>query len=182
AHVIATQGARPGDSSIFRAAADHLAAGGRWRGRLLRSAEQRAVEESGVRATVDGVEATDEQSLRLVADHLSVFDAVQQVQKVLADLHVPVDNSGSRSAQLNSLVRLDNQLAWISELMAGRDQLVRELEAISPGGPRPRSVAEVTEVAVQAGVIAATNDAVLAEHELAECAYRLSAEVDRGPS
>ncbi|AZG43929.1 AAA domain-containing protein [Gordonia insulae] len=181
-HLVSVDGARPGDSTIFAAAADHLAGGGRWRGRLLRSPEQRAVDESGVVATVDGRTPADEASLRLVAHHLAVHDAVGQVQKVLADLHVPVDNSGSRSAQLNTLVRLDNQLAWISDLLSGRDQLVRELEAISPGGPRPRSVAQVAEVALAAGAIAATNDAVLAEHDLAGCAYRLSAEVEQGPS
>ncbi|MXP22589.1 AAA family ATPase [Gordonia sp. HNM0687] len=181
-HVVVVENARPGDDAVFAAAAEYLDDGGHWRGRLRRSPQQRAVEESGVRATVDGREPVDARSLQLVADHLAVLDAVGRVQRVLADLHVPVDNSGTRSAQLNTLVRLDNQLAWISELMAGRDQLVRELEAISPGGPRPRSVAAVTEVAVQAGAIAATNDAVIAEHELADCAYRLSVEVEQGPS
>ncbi|MEE3850791.1 AAA domain-containing protein [Gordonia sp. LSe1-13] len=181
-HVVDVDGAGPGDDAVFAEAADHLAGGGRWRSRLLRSPQQRAVEESRVNATVDGRAPTDEQGLRLVADHLAVLDAVGKVQRVLADLHVPVDNTGSRSAQLNSLVRLDGQLAWISELMTGRDQLVRELEAISPGGPRPRSVADVSAVALQAGAIAATNDAVLAEYELADCAYRLAAEVEQGPS
>ncbi|MGV9714039.1 AAA domain-containing protein [Gordonia sp. NPDC003424] len=182
AHLVIVDGARPGDEAVFRAAADQLAAGGRWRGRLRRSAEQRAVEESGVAATVDGRPPTDEASLRMVADHLAVLDAVSQVQRVLADLHVPVDNSGSRSAQLSRLVELDAQLAWISDLMHGRDRLVHELEAISPGGPRPRSVAELTEVAHEAGAIAAANDAVIAEHELAKWAYRISAEVEHGPS
>ncbi|MEE4022612.1 AAA domain-containing protein [Gordonia sp. PKS22-38] len=181
-HVVDVDGAGPGDDAVFAAAADHLVGGGRWRSRLLRSPQQRAVEESRINATVDGRAPTDEQGLRLVADHLAVLDAVGKVQRVLADLHVPVDNTGSRSAQLNALVRLDGQLAWISELMTGRDQLVRELEAISPGGPRPRSVADVSAVARQAGAIAATNDAVLAEHELADCAYRLAAEVEQGPS
>ncbi|GAB91981.1 AAA domain-containing protein [Gordonia rhizosphera] len=182
AHSVVVEGHRPGDSAIFRAAADHIAEGGRWRGRLRRSPQQRAVEETGVRATVDGRDATDEQGLQMVADHLAVLDAVAQVQRVLADLHVPVDNSGSRSGQLNNLVVLDRQLSWISDLLAGRDRLVRELEAISPGGPRPRSVAAVAEVAAQAGAIAAANDAVLAEKELADLAGRLSSEVELGPS
>lgn len=182
AHTVVVDGAGPGDAAIFDAAADHLRDGGQWRGRLRRSAQQRAVEESGIRATVDGHPPTDERSLRRVADHLTVVEAVHQAHRLLADLHVPVDTSGSRSAQLNQLVRLDHQLAWISDLVAGRDRLVRELEAISPGGPRPRSVDEVARVAGEARLIAATNDAVLAEQELAECAYALSAEVERGPS
>ncbi|MGV9795530.1 AAA domain-containing protein [Gordonia sp. NPDC003422] len=182
AHVVVVDGAGPGSATLFDTAADHLRGGGHWRGRLRRSAEQRAVEESSVRATVDGQVPSDERSLRLVADHLSVVEAVHQAHRLLADLHVPVDTSGSRSSQLNQLVRLDNQLAWISDLVTGRDRLVRELEAISPGGPRPRSVAEVAAVARQARLIAATNDAVLAEHELADCAYALSAEIERGPS
>ncbi len=182
AHSVVVDGVTPGAGALFDAAADYLESGGRWRGRVRRSEEQRAVEESGVRATVDGRVPTDAVSLRLVADHLSVFDAIHTVQRVLADLHVPVDTSGSRSTQLNQLVRLDDQLAWMSDLLVGRDHLIRELEAISPGGPRPRSVAEVADVAVQAGAIAATNDAVLAEQELAEGAYALSAEVDKGPS
>lgn len=181
-HTVVTEGGRPGASAVFAAAAEHFASGGRWRGRLLRSDEQRAVEESGVTATVDGRAATDATSLALVADHLTVLDAVHQVHRVLADLHVQVDTSGSRSAQLDRLVRLDSQLAWVSELLFTRDQLVRELEAISPGGPRPRTVGEVTEVAHQGAAIAATNDAVLAEHELADHAYRLATELEHGPS
>ena len=182
AHVVVVENARPGDGQLFAAAAAHLRDGGRWRGRLLRSEQQRAVEDSGVIATVDGRRPTDAESLGLVADHLAVLDAVHQVQRVLADLHVPVDTSGSRSKQLNQLVRLDTQLSWVSDLLSARDQLIHELEYISPGGPRPRSVAEVAEVAREGASIAAANDAVLAEQELAEHAYRLSTEVEKGPS
>lgn len=182
AHLVVVDGAGPGDAPIFRAAAEYLAAGGRWRGRMLRSAEQRAVEESAAQATVDGRPPNDARSLELVADHLAVLDAVSQAQRVLLDLQVPVDSSGTRSAQVSRLVELDGQLSWIADLVTGRDRLVHEIEAISPGGPRPRSVAELTEVARLAGAIAATNDAVLAESELAECAYRLASEVEQGPS
>lgn len=175
-------GAQQGDAALFDAAADYLAAGGRWRGRLRRSEAQRAVEESGVSALVDGQRPTDEVGLRRVADHLFVLETVRKVQRVLADLHVPVESSGSRSAQLNELVRLDMQLAWVSRLVSDRNQLIKDLEAISPGGPRPRSVAEVSEVAQQAGAIAAANDALFAEEELAECAFALSVELDKGPS
>nr|WP_040510615.1 AAA domain-containing protein [Gordonia soli] len=182
AHAVIADGARPGDAALFDAAADHLDDGGRWRGRLRRSPQQRAVEESGISVTVDGREPSDARSLRLVADHLAVLEAVHSVQRVLADLHVPVDTSGSRSAQLNHLVRLDDQLSRVSDLLHGRDRLVAELEAISPGGPRPRSVADLATVAQQAGAIAATNDAASAERELAEIAHRVSVEVDQGPS
>ncbi|MDL9938507.1 AAA domain-containing protein [Gordonia sp. ABSL1-1] len=182
AHAVIVDGAGPGDAALFDAAADHLAAGGRWRSKLRRSPAQRAVEESAVRALVDGREPTDAASLRFVADHLTVTEAVYQAHRLLADLHVPIDTSGSRSAQLNLLVRLDTQLSWISDLVARRDRLVHELEAISPGGPRPRTVAAVAEVAQQARLIAATNDAVIAETELADTAYALSHEVEKGPS
>ena len=182
AHVVVVENARLGDGERFAAAATYLREGGRWRGRLLRSEQQRAVEDSGVIASVDGRPATDADSLELVADHLAVLDAVSQVHRVLADLHVPVDTAGSRSKQLSQLVRLDTQLAWVSDLLSARDQLIRELEYISPGGPRPRSVAEVSEVAHQGAFIAAANDANLAEQELADHAYRLSTEVERGPS
>lgn len=182
AHAVVVDGARPGDAALFDAAADLLRDGGQWRGRLRRSPEQRAVEESPVRATVDGRTPRDEASLRRVADHLTVIDAVHQVHRILADLHVPVDASGSRSAQLDHLVRLDNQLAWISRLLTGREHLVRELEAISPGGPRPRTVAEAAEVAHQARSVAAANDAVRAEQELADRVYGLTTELEQGPS
>ena len=182
AHTVLVEGDRPGDAALFDAAADHLADGGQWRGRLRRSAQQRAVEDSPVRATVDGRIPADEASLRRVADHLTVVDAVQQVHTILADLHVPVDASGPRSAQVDQLVRLDSQLAWISRLITGRDRLVHELEAIGPGGARPRSVAEIAEVAKQAGSIAAANDAALAERELADWTYGLAAELEKGPS
>lgn len=182
AHVVVVDGMRPGDGEIFAAAAAYLRSGGRWRGRLRRSDQQRAVEESAVVATVDGRPPTDERSLQAVADHLAVVDAVHQVQRVLADLHVPVDTSGSRSSQLNRLVLLDGQLNWISALLSERDELVRQLEAISPGGPRPASVAEAVEVAHEAGDIAAANDALLAERELTETSYALAAELEKGPS
>ncbi|MGC4932492.1 AAA domain-containing protein [Gordonia sp. DT30] len=182
ARAVTVDGVRPGDGELFAAAAAYLRSGGRWRGRLRRSDEQRAVEESGVVATVDGRAATDERSLQAVADHLAVFDAVHHVQRVLADLHVPVDTSGSRSSQLNRLVLLDGQLGCISALLSARDELVRELEAISPGGPRPHSVARAAEVAREAGAIAAANDALLAEEELADRAYRLAAQLEKGPS
>lgn len=182
AHTVTVDGAGPGDGALFAAAADHLRAGGRWRGRLRRSEQQRAVEDSGVTATVDGREPRTAASLALVADHLAVYDAVHQVQRALADLHVPVDMSGSRSAQLDHLVRLDRQVSQVSELVSTRDRLVHELSAISPGGPRPRSVAEAVEVAREAGGIAAANDALIAEAELADRTHALSAEVERGPS
>lgn len=182
AHAVQVEGARPGDSEIFSAAADFLRSGGRWRGRIRRSDAQRAVEESGVGATVDGRTPTDERSLRAVANHLTVFDAVHHVHRVLADLHVPVDTSGTRSSQLNRLVGIDGRLRWISALLDERDALVRELEAISPGGPRPRSVAEAVTVARDAAAIAAANDALLAERELTDHAYRLAPELERGPS
>ncbi|WP_238419013.1 AAA domain-containing protein [Gordonia sp. 'Campus'] len=182
AHTVIVDGDGPGDAALFDAAADHLRDGGQWRGRLRRSPQQRAVEESSVRATVDGRPPRDEAALRRVADHLTVVDAVHQVHRILADLHVPVDASGSRSAQLDHLVRLDTQLSWISRLISGREHLVRELEAISPGGPRPRSVDDVAAVARQARSIAVANDAALAEQELADCAYALTAELEQGPS
>ncbi|MEP9413447.1 AAA domain-containing protein [Gordonia sp. VNQ95] len=182
AQAVSVDGARPGDGELFAAAAAFLRDGGRWRGRMRRSEAQRAVEESGVAATVDGRVPTDERSLQAVADHLAVFDAVYHAQRVLADLHVPVDVSGSRSSQLNRLVGLDERLGWISTLLSERDALVRELEAISPGGPRPRSVAEAVAVAHDAGAIAAANDALLAEKELGDHVYALAPELERGPS
>lgn len=181
-HAVVVDGNRPGDAALFDAAADFLRDGGHWRGRLRRSPEQRAVEDAPVRATVDGRPPRDEASLRRVADHLTVVDATHQVHRILADLHVPVDASGSRSAQLDHLVRLDTQLSWISRLLSGREHLVRELEAISPGGPRPRTVAEVAEVAHQARSVAVANDAVLAEQELADRVYGLTTELEKGPS
>ncbi len=181
-HDVVVEGAAPDAASVYDEAAQHLRSGAPWRGRFRKSPQQRAVEASGARATVDGRDPRDPDSLQLVADHLAVLEAVARVQSVLADVDVPVVTSGSRSSQLNELVRLDNQLGWISELLTGRDALVRQLESISPGGPRPKSVDEVAEVAQQTGAIAATNDAKLARRELDDCARALSAAVDQGPS
>ena len=125
---------------------------------------------------------TDAASMRLVADHLGVLDAVARVQAILAEVNVPMDTTGTRSVQLGRLVQLDGQLAWVSELLTGRDQLVRELNAISPGGPRPKSIDEVEEVARQAGAIAAANDGTLARRELDDIARALSTEIEKGPS
>lgn len=76
----------------------------------------------------------------------------------------------------------NNQLAWMSELLTGRDGLVRELGQISPGGPRPKSIDEVEEVARQAGAIAAANDGQLAQNQLDALTRTVSAEVEKGPS
>ncbi|GAA1462661.1 AAA domain-containing protein [Williamsia maris] len=179
---VVVDGAGQGTASVYSEAAQYLRSDGVWRGRFRKSPQQRAVETSGATATVDGREPRDAESLQLVADHLAVLEAVARVQTILADVDVPVDTTGSRSSQLNQLVRLDDQLGWISELLTGRDALVRQLESISPGGPRPKSVDEVADVAEQTGAIAATNDGVLARRELDECARTLAAEVDAGPS
>ncbi|MCX6468114.1 MAG: AAA domain-containing protein [Corynebacteriales bacterium] len=177
-----TAGAPAGAASVFDDVAQYLRSGGVWRSRFRKSPQQRAVDALGVVATVDGRAPADADTMQLVADHLAVLEGVGRVQTVLADVDVPVDTTGSRSSQLGQLVRLDEQLGWISELLTGRDALVRQLESISPGGPRPKSIDEVAEVARQTGAIAATNDAVLARRELDEHARALSAEVDQGPS
>ncbi|HEY9311752.1 AAA domain-containing protein [Williamsia sp.] len=181
-HTIEGGGAVPGDLVLYEKAAEYLESGGQWRGRFRKAPQQKAIEDLGATYTVDGREPTDAASLRLVADHLGVLDAVARVQAILAEVNVPIDISGTRSVQLGRLVRLDGQLAWVSELLTGRDQLVRELNAISPGGPRPKSIDEVEEVARQAGAIAAANDGVLARRELDDVARALSAEVEKGPS
>jgi very-short-patch-repair endonuclease len=181
-HDVVVDPVTPGAADVYADAAEYLASGGTWRGRFRKSPQQKAVEALGVTATVDGRPPTDAASLQMVADHLRVLENVMTVQTVLADVDVDVDTSGSRSAQLGRLVSLDEQLGWVSELLTGRDALIRRLESISPGGPRPKSVDEVEEVARQTGAIAATNDAVLARRELEEAARSLAAETDQGPS
>ncbi|GAA2068593.1 AAA domain-containing protein [Williamsia deligens] len=181
-HDVVVEPVVPGAAAVFDEAAQYLRSGGVWRSRFRKSPQQRAVEALGVTATVDGRPATDAASVQMVADHLGVLENVATVQAVLADVEVSVDTSGSRSAQLGRLVSLDSQLGWISELLTGRDALIRQLEAISPGGPRPKGIDEVEEVARQTGAIAATNDGVLARRELEECARSLAAETDQGPS
>lgn len=181
-HTVEATGANTGDSLVFEKAADYLDAGGQWRGRFRKAPEQKAVEELPGQYSVDGRPPTDAASMRLVADHLGVLDAVARVQAILAEVNVPMDTTGTRSVQLGRLVQLDGQLAWVSELLTGRDQLVRELNAISPGGPRPKSIDEVEEVARQAGAIAAANDGTLARRELDDIARALSTEIEKGPS
>lgn len=181
-HTVEVTGAATGDSKVFEQAADYLESGGAWRGRIRRSPQQKAVEELTATVSVDGRTPKDAASLRLTADHLGVLDAVARVQAILSEVNVPMDTSGARSVQLGRLVRLDSRLAWISELLTGRDQLVRELNAISPGGPRPKSIDEVDEVARQAGAIAAANDASLARRELDDITRALSSEIEKGPS
>ncbi|SIS23779.1 AAA domain-containing protein [Williamsia sterculiae] len=181
-HIVEVTGAQPGTAAVFDQAAEFVRGGGHWRSRFRKSSQRRAVEESGVSATVDGRTPDTAESLQLVADHLRVFDAVHTASAILADVDVPIDTTGSRSTQLNELVRIDDQLAWVSELLTGRDALLRELERISPGGPRPKSIAEVAEVARTAGAVAAANDGGIARRELDEYIRVLSAEVDQGPS
>ncbi|WP_018179539.1 AAA domain-containing protein [Jongsikchunia kroppenstedtii] len=181
-HRIEVSGESAAAAAAYDDAANFLEGGGKWRGRFRKSNEQKAIEALGVSATVDGRPAMDAASMRLVADHLRVRDAVTQAREILADVDINIDTSGSRAAQVNRLVQLDEQLAWMSELLTGRDALVRELGQISPGGPRPKSIDEVEEVARQAGAIAAANDGQLAQNQLDALSRTISAEVEKGPS
>ncbi len=172
----------PRERAVFTDAAEFLEAGGQWRPRFRKPAPRKAVEDLRVAVTVDGRPPEDAAAMRAVADHLAVVDVVQTARERYADLGLELDDTGSRTANIGRLVRLDQQLRWISELVYWRDTLVHELESISPGGPRPKSLDEVEEVARQAGAIAAANDGVLARAELDRAATALSAEVEKGPS
>ncbi|GAB2669396.1 hypothetical protein GCM10027169_34070 [Gordonia jinhuaensis] len=171
-----------GDAELFLSAAQFLQAGGAWRSRFRRSPQQRALEESGVVATVNGQRPTNASALLAVADHLSVLEAAQTAQSVLADVGIPLEANGSRAVQLDELIRVDAQLRRIATLVDGRDELVRELSRITPGGPRPRSVAELTDVARQTGRVASARDAVLARDRLDELIAELVPRIDAGPS
>ncbi|MFC0450563.1 AAA domain-containing protein [Rhodococcus jostii] len=153
-----------------------------WKARFRRSEEQKAVEELGIDAVVDGVPATTAASVRLVTEHLRAHDAAKTAATLLADLRIPVDMNGSRAVQVDSLNMIVGRVARVRALLVARDALARELFALSPNAPRIRNLADATAVAGAAEAITTRADVDDARAALDTIVSAVSTEVDAGPS
>lgn len=153
-----------------------------WKSRFRRSDEQKAVEELGIEATVDGLPATTAAAVRLVTEHLRAHDAAQTAATLLGDLGIPVEMNGSRAVQVDSLNLMVGRIARVRALLVARDALARELFALSPTAPRMRTLRDATAVAGAAEAITTRTDVDSARAELDAIVSAVSAEIDSGPS
>ncbi|MDJ0362421.1 AAA domain-containing protein [Rhodococcus sp. H29-C3] len=173
----------PQGLTVLNALAVALETGAKWKsGRFFKSVQQRAFEQSGIVATVDGAPAADASALRAVAEHVRALDAIRSAGMLLADLRISVVVDGSRGLQINSLQGTFRSLDVIRNVVATRDQLVSQLRSISHSHPRVRSLAEALSIAGAAGAIATRSDVESARAELDQLVRSVSLEVDKAPS
>lgn len=161
--------------NAFSALAVAMENGQQWRGRIRRSDEQKAVEELGELATVDGERATTAQMVRAVTEHLRALDCVQSGAVLLGDLGIAVNVTGSRTVQINDLNRANGNIDHVNALAAEVNGLIEALLAISPAAPRIRSVADAQALAAAAGAIAAAHDADEARSRMSQLSAEVSA-------
>lgn len=159
-----------------------LESGIEWKSRFRRSAQQKAVEELGITASVDGLPPTTALAARLVAEHIRALHIVATAAVLLADLRISVSTEGSRSRQVNDLGLVTSQLTRVSGVLHARDALVERLYAVSPSAPWIKSLDDASAFAGSAGAIATRIDADVARAELDRAMYSLATQIDSGPS
>ena len=146
----------------YDALARKLEAGETWRSgfaRFLRSDEQSAVEALGEPATVDGVAATTAHTVRIVAEHLRVLEAIRVAGVVLRDLGIDIELDESRSRAVGTLAFIDRDRVIIDSLVARVRDVESALRDVHPGAPRIASVEQARSIAESARAIAATGTA-----------------------
>ncbi len=146
----------------YDALARKLEAGETWRNgfaRFLRSDEQSAVEALGEPATVDGVAATTAHTVRIVAEHLRVLEAIRVAGVVLRDLGIDIELDESRSRAVGTLAFIDRDRVIIDSLVARVRDVESALRDVHPGAPRIASVEQARSIAESARAIAATGTA-----------------------
>ncbi len=159
-----------------------LESGLEWKGRFRKSDQQRAVEDLGIAAVVDGSPAVTATTVRLATEHIRALDIVNTAAVLLGDLDIAVSTDGSRSRQVNGLQLVANKLVRVSGALHARDALVERLYAVSPSAPWIRSLDDATQFAGAAGAIASRIDADVARAELERVLYSVATELDSGPS
>ncbi|WP_089246736.1 AAA domain-containing protein [Rhodococcoides kyotonense] len=159
-----------------------LESGIEWKGRFRKSEQQKAVEDIGITASVDGMAPTTALAARLVAEHIRALDVVATAAVLLADLRISVSTEGSRSRQVNDLGLVTSQLTRVAAALHARDALVERLYAVSPSAPWIRSLDDASAFAGSAGAIATRIDADVARAELDQAMYSLATQIDSGPS
>ncbi|MGL4304979.1 MAG: AAA domain-containing protein [Mycobacteriaceae bacterium] len=169
-------------AQAYRAMADLMQSGEPWRGRFRKSEQQKSIEALDIEVTVAGESPRSAEAVLAVAQHLEALEAVQVALPILQDLTIDVAVTGNRSVQVNELKRSVENVQQISALVHAREDLVRQLTAISPAGPRLRSLQECAEVAAAAGAIASYNDAALARKDFQSIYDRVTQAVELGPS
>ncbi|WP_312033655.1 MULTISPECIES: AAA domain-containing protein [unclassified Rhodococcus (in: high G+C Gram-positive bacteria)] len=161
--------------NAYGALAVAMEKGVEWRTRFRKSDEQKAVEELGVLATVDGEDAVTADSARIVTEHLRALDCVQSAATLVGDIGIVVHVNGSRTVQINELHRTAVQIGHINGLAAEANGLVEVLLGITPAAPRIRSVSEAQALAAAAGAVAATHDADDARSRMSQLSAEVSA-------
>lgn len=169
--------------SVLDQLAAALEAGTEWKpGRFFKSEQQKAFEQSGITATIDGSPVSSASAARAAAEHVRALAAIRNAGTLLADLRIPVVTDGSRGFQVNSLQSTLRALDQLRALATARDELASTLRSISPSYPRVRSLTEASSIAGAAGAIATRADVEDARRELDALVRAVSIEFDRAPS
>ncbi|MGA9870978.1 MAG: AAA domain-containing protein, partial [Rhodococcus sp. (in: high G+C Gram-positive bacteria)] len=153
-----------------------------YRPRFRKSEQQKAVEQLGVVAEVDGIPVTTATAARLVTEHVRALDIVDTASVLLTDLSITVSTEGSRSRRVNDLQLVASKLTQVAGVLHSRDALVERLYAVSPSAPWIRSLADAAQFAGAAGAIATRIDADVARAEIDRVLYSVAAQIDSGPS
>ncbi|WP_441346908.1 AAA domain-containing protein [Rhodococcus sp. SGAir0479] len=150
----------------YSAMATAMRGGAEWRGRFRKSDQQKAVEALGPVATVDGRPAATADAFQVVAEHLRALDCVQRAAAILADLGVPLELNGSRSACVNALSVVEYSIRIVNSLVEHANSITESLRSVHPSVSSIRSVTEAAAVADAAVAIAATADTAAARDSL----------------
>ncbi|BCN58347.1 hypothetical protein RE9427_17170 [Prescottella equi] len=154
----------------YSAMATAMRGGAEWRGRFRKSDQQKAVEALGPVATVDGRPAATADAFQVVAEHLRALDCVQRAAAILADLGVPLELTGSRSACVNALSVMEYSIRIVNALVEHANSITESLRSVHPSVSSIRSVTEAAAVADAAVAIAATSDTAAARDSLLQLA------------
>ncbi len=165
-----------------------LEAGGTPRKRFKRP-EQKDFEASGLEIRVDGAVADDAAGLRSAVRHLTVEDAIGQIEEVLSGLGLDAPSAdprgGGQRSRAGRLSDAGDQLRRAQTavaLTADRDALLHAVHAVAPHVTNPRDVQRLSQLveSVRANTSASGSRDALAE--LAAIRVRVVDIVERGPS
>ncbi|WP_408015923.1 AAA domain-containing protein [Rhodococcus chondri] len=171
--------------ATYDALARKLEAGDTWRTgftRFRRSDEQSAVEALGEPATVDGVAATTAHTVRIVAEHLRVLEAIRVARVVLHDLGIDIELDESRSRAVGTLAFIDRDRAIVDSLVARVRDVESALRDVHPGAPRITSVEQARSTAESARSIAATGTAEASKNWLESIGMYVRGQISGGAS
>lgn len=151
---------------VYRSLADSLVKGNEWRSRFRKSEQQKAVEQLGVIATVDGIPATDVAAVEVVVNHLQALECASDVAHILGDLGIDFRPTGSRPGQVNALNNVIAQVSAIDNLQEAARRFTATLRSSWPSAPDVASLDHAWRLASSASTIANAGESSQAREAL----------------